>query len=64
MMFPRDVPCQRCGAKVDRGCRSPTTFIDKEHMVRWRMIGIKKPTQDQLEDAMLDGALRDFKFRA
>lgn len=46
---PLDVECPRCGAKVGRSCVSHShtgTWAARTHSLRWKAIGIEKPTPE------------------
>lgn len=45
---PFIVACPRCGSTEHFPCRTPTGFRAGIHKERWRMIGIKKPTPNQI----------------
>lgn len=45
---PFTVECRKCGARVHFQCRTPTGFVARIHKERWRDIGVKKPTLEQI----------------
>jgi hypothetical protein len=62
--LPRDVECPLCGARVGWHCstRSNTgLWRARTHTARWRAVGIKKPTQDDLTADYEDGKRRDLE---